>query len=185
MSRAAHSCWSILNTLLSENEGHPPWAPASWGTNRNADKTITIKSSRPTAKEWVLEAPSMSVCVLRAGCFPPIPLRLLALSDRASVDKVDLRYKCFPEPSPSLRDTCTPGPSDKKKESLFCHLSPPQSSPFRKLVPECSVYSAASAAHNLPLLWYLLLSLTEIPKVIEELKNVLLRVICLGATGVR
>lgn len=172
MSRAAHSYWSILNTLLSENEGHPPWAPASRGTDRNADKTITIKSSRLTAEEWVQEAPSVSACVLRATCSPPPSTASSALTGARSIKWIrDINVSQSPLhhlETPACQGTVT------QREALFYHLChPPQSSLFRKLVPECRVYSSASTACNLWLLWYLLLSLAEFPEVIEELKKVL------------
>ncbi|KAK1885676.1 putative polyketide synthase 44, partial [Dissostichus eleginoides] len=46
---------------------------SSRGTDRNADKTITIKRFQTHSKERVLEAPSVSACVLRATRSRPIP----------------------------------------------------------------------------------------------------------------
>lgn len=71
-----------------------------------------------------------------------------------------------------------PGQSGTKRGSML-----PSLSPRLQGSQECSVCSAASTAHNL--LRYLLLSLSEFPEVIEERKKeVLLRIIFLGATGV-
>lgn len=150
MSQAAHSYWSILNTLLSENEGHPPWAPASQGTDRNADKTITIK--RFQTHSWRASAGdsfTVSMCAKSHLLSSNPPTTASSALTGGTVDKVDLRYKCFPEPSPSLGNTCGPTHSDTTGVSRLPSLSPPRSILFRKLFPECSAYSATSTACNL------------------------------------
>lgn len=101
----AHPRWSILNTLLSENEGHPPLLspPRSRavprGTDRHADKTITIKRFHIQWKTHLLQ---QSVFELRGtrrggGHSSPPPF----LTGARSIKWI-WGYKCFPEPSPSL-----------------------------------------------------------------------------------